>query len=120
MSDAHQSQSFAYGCAASPNWRDAARECLTQLGSVAEGSNLGFVYITDSIASEARDILDYLRVNTGVYHWIGTVGMGVCASGREYYDRPAMAIMVCSFEPGSFQVFSGLRSPQDLERIPMH
>jgi small ligand-binding sensory domain FIST len=87
---------------------------------VAEGTNVGFVYITDSIASEARDILNYLRVNTGVYHWIGTVGMGVCATGHEYYDRPAMAIMLCSFEPGSFEVFSGLRSLQDLERLPMH
>ena len=72
---------------------------MIQLGSVAEGSNLGFVYITDSIASEVRDILDYLRVNTGVYHWIGTVGMGVCATGREYYDRPAMAVMLCRSGP---------------------
>ena len=120
MLEAHQSQSFAYGCAASPNWRDAAGQCLTQLGNIADGANLGFVYFTDSIVSEARDILDYLRVNTGVYHWVGSVGMGVCATGCEYYDRPAMAIMLCSFEPGSFQVFSGLRAPEDLERIPMH
>lgn len=120
MPEAHKTQSFAYGCAASPNWRDAARECLTQLGSISDDTNFGFVYFTDSIASEARDILDYLRVNTGVYHWIGSVGMGVCATGREYYDRPAMAVMLCSFEPGSFQVFSGMRSPEDLERLPMH
>lgn len=120
MPEAQQLQPFAYGCAASPNWRDAARECLAQLGTVSDGINLGFVYFTDSIASEARDILDYLRVNTGVYHWVGSVGMGICASGREFYDRPAMAVMLCSFEPGSFQVFSGLRSPEDLERLPMH
>ena len=120
MPEAHQTQCFAYGCAASPNWRDAARQCLAQLGNISDGSNLGFVYFTDSIASEARDILDYLRVNTGVYHWVGRVGMGVCATGLEYYDRPAMAVMLCSFEPGSFQVFSGLRAPEDLERIPMH
>lgn len=115
-----KSQMFAYGCAASPNWRDAASQCLAQLGSVPEGANLGFVYFTDSIATEARDILDYFRVNTGVYHWVGSVGMGVCASGREYYDRPALSVMLCSFEPGSFQVFAGLRAPEDLERLPMH
>ena len=46
--------------------------------------------------------------------------MGICATGQEYYDRPALAIMLCSFEPNSFQVFSGLREPADLERIPMH
>jgi small ligand-binding sensory domain FIST len=115
-----KSQMFAHGCAASPNWRDAAGQCLAQIGAVSEGANLGFVYFTDSIATEAREILDYLRVNTGVYHWVGSVGMGVCATGREYYDRPAMAVMLCNFEPGSFQVFSGLRSPEDLERLPMH
>jgi small ligand-binding sensory domain FIST len=93
---------------------------LSQLGPVSDDTNFGFVYFTDSIASEARDILDYLRLNTGVYHWAGSVGMGVCATGREYYDRPALAVMLCSFEPGSFQVFSGLRSPEDLERLPMH
>jgi len=113
-------QAFAYGCAASPNWRDAARQCLVQAGSVSEGANVGFVYLTDSLATEAAEILDFLRVNTGVYHWVGSVGMGICATGQEYYDRPALAIMLCNFEPGRFQVFSGLRSPEDLERIPMH
>ncbi len=120
MTGPFQTQLFAYGCAASPNWRDAARECLLQLGSISDAANLGFVYFTDSIASEAREILDYLRVNTGVYHWVGSVGMGVCATGEEFYDRPAIAVMLCSFEPGSFEVFSGLRSPEDLERLPMH
>ena len=120
MFGSQKNDSFAYGCAASPNWRDAAGQILSQIGKVSDSANLGFVYFTDSIATEARDILDYLRVNTGVYHWVGSVGMGVCATGSEYYDRPALAVMLCSFEPGSFQVFSGLRSPEDLERLPMH
>ncbi len=111
---------FASGCAASPNWRDAAAQCLAQTGRGPAGANLGFVYVTDSIASEMGDILDYLRVNTGILHWVGTVGMGICATGREYYDRSALAIMLCAFEPGSFRVFSGLRAPEDLERLSMH
>jgi small ligand-binding sensory domain FIST len=114
------SQAFVYGCAASPNWRDAARLCLVQAGTVPESANLGFVYLTDNLAAAANDILDFLRVNTGIYHWVGGVGMGICATGQEHYDHPALAIMLCSFEPGSFQVFSGLRAPADLERIPMH
>jgi len=87
---------------------------------VPESANLGFVYLTDNLAAAANDILDFLRVNTGIYHWVGGVGMGICATGQEHYDHPALAIMLCSFEPGSFQVFSGLRAPADLERIPMH
>jgi small ligand-binding sensory domain FIST len=114
------SEPFSHGCAASPNWRDAAAECLAQAGRGPAGANLGFVYVTDSLASELGDILDYLRINTGILHWVGTVGMGVCATGREYHDRSALAIMLCAFEPGSFRVFSGLRAPEDLERLSMH
>lgn len=113
-------ESFTHGCAASPNWRDAAAQCLAQAGRGPHGANLGFLYLTDSLASQAGEILDYFRQNTGVLHWVGTVGMGICATGREFYDRPALAVMLCAFEPGAFRVFSGLRAPQDLERVPLH
>jgi small ligand-binding sensory domain FIST len=111
---------FTHGCAASPNWRDAAAQCLAQAGRGPRGANLGFLYLTDSLASEAGEILDYFRQNTGVLHWVGTVGMGICATGQEFYDRPALAIMLCAFEPGAFRVFSGVRAPQDLERVSLH
>ncbi len=62
----------------------------------------------------------YFRANTGILHWSGTVGIGVFACGREYYDEPAVAIMLCAFDVGSFRVFSGLRSPPDLERQSLH
>lgn len=114
------SKPFTHGCAASPNWRDAAAQCLLQAGRGSQRANLGFLYLTDSLASEAGDILDYFRQNTGVLHWVGTVGMGICASGHEFYDRPAVAIMLCAFEPGTFRVFSGVRAPQDLERVSLH
>lgn len=113
-------ETFTYGCAASPNWRDAATQCLAQAGSGPAGANLGFVYITDSLATEAGDILDFLRQNTRILHWVGSVGMGVCATGREFYDKPALAIMLCAFDPRSFRVFSGVRAPQDLERLDLH
>jgi small ligand-binding sensory domain FIST len=114
------SERFTYGCAASPNWRDAGNECLSQAGKGPAGANLGFLYVTDSLASELRHILDFFRQNTGVLHWVGTVGMGVCATGQEFYDRPAIAIMLGAFPEGSFRVFSGLRAPQDLERLAWH
>jgi small ligand-binding sensory domain FIST len=114
------SEPFACGCAASPNWRDAANACLAQLGKGPHGANLGFLYLTDSLASEARPILEFFRQNTGVLHWVGTVGMGICATGREFYDRPALAVMLCAFADDSFRVFSGVRTAQDLERVALH
>jgi small ligand-binding sensory domain FIST len=113
-------QFFTYGCAASPNWRDAAAQCLAQAGRGPQGANLGFLYLTDSLASQAGEILEYFRQNTGVLHWVGAVGMGICATGREFYDGPAIAAMLCAFQASSFRVFSGVRAPQDLERLSLH
>jgi small ligand-binding sensory domain FIST len=111
---------FTCGHASSPNWRDAASQCLHQAGKGPSAANLGFLYVTDNFAGDVAEILTYFRANTGILHWCGTVGMGVIATRREYYDEPAIAIMLCTFEDGGFRVFSGLRSPPDLERLPLH
>ena len=111
---------FTCGHASSPNWRDAAAQCLQQAGRGPPDANLGFLYITDNFASEVADMVAYFRANTGILHWSGTVGIGVFASGHEYYDEPAVAIMLCALDVGSFRVFSGLRSPPDLERQSLH
>ena len=89
---------FAHG----PDWRRAVRS----LGRPGRG--LGFVYFTDALVDEAQPILGALREETGVADWIGTVGTGVIATGKEYQDEPAVAAMVADLE--SFTVFSG-RSP---------
>lgn len=113
-------ESFTCGHASSPNWRDAAAQCLQQAGRGPAGANLGFLYLTDNFAGEVAEILAHFRINTGILHWTGTLGMGVFATGREYYDEPAIAIMLCAFDEDSFRVFSGVRAPQDLERQPLH
>lgn len=111
---------FTCGHASSPNWRDAALQCLHQAGKGPPGANLGFLYVTDHFAGEVADLVAYFRANTGILHWCGTVGTGVIASDREYYDEPALAIMLCAFQTDGFRVFSGLRSPPDLERQSLH
>ena len=58
-----------------------------------EESFLGFLYVTDAIAEDLGSILTYLRQTTGIEDWVGTVGMGICASGIEYFDRPAAVAM---------------------------
>ncbi len=111
------SEAFTCGHASSPNWRDAAAQCLRQAGKGPRGANLGFLYVTDNFASELADMLAYFRTNTGIAHWSGTVGIGVIASSREYYDEPALAIMLCAFDDAHFRVFdelarsSGSRAP---------
>ena len=97
---------FRCGHAGAADWRDAAQSCLRQLGAGA--GNLGFLYVTDHFAAALPDIHRHFATHTGVGHWTGTVGIGICASGREYMDEPAMAVMIGDFPPDAFRVFGAL------------
>ena len=108
---------FRYGHASASDWREAAKACLAQLGQGP--ANLGFLYVTDLLGDHLGDILALFRSKTGVPHWVGTVGIGVCASGREYLDEPAIVAMVGDFEPDSFRVFSGVASVEDVDNITL-
>ncbi|MGE0874171.1 MAG: FIST C-terminal domain-containing protein [Burkholderiales bacterium] len=91
------------------DWRRAVQECAASIG-VAPG--LGFVYFSDAFADHAEGIVQSLRELTGVRHWVGTVGIGVLASGVEYYDEPALSVMVAGLDESSYQVFSGRSRPR--------
>ena len=104
--------SFRFGHATGADWRRAAAKCLDQVGS-GFGS-LGFVYATDVLADDFASILEMLKRGTGVEHWVGTVGTGVLATGREYMDQPAIAIMVGDFDPSSFRILNSMRSTADI------
>jgi small ligand-binding sensory domain FIST len=105
---------FRHGHAGAPDWRDAAHACLEQLGS--GDATLGFLYLTDVLADHAADILEWFKEKTGVAHWTGAAGIGVCATGREYLDEPALAVMLGDIEPGTFRVFSGMEAPGQVDR----
>ena len=49
--------------------------------------------------------------------WVGSVGLGVCATGVEYIAEPAIALMLAALPAGRFEVFSGARK---LQRIEAH
>ncbi len=94
---------FRYGHAGAADWQTAAQACLSQLG--AGSGNLGFLYVSDFFASELAEIHGHFAAKTGVAHWVGAVGIGVCATGIEYIDKPAIAVMIGDFPPESFRVF---------------
>ena len=105
---------FRYAHAAGEDWREIVQSCLQQL-SGGPSATLGFIYLTDLLAAHADDITAFFREKTGVQHWVGSTGIGVCATGREYFDEPAIAVMLADFAPGSFQVFSGIRTADDIK-----
>jgi small ligand-binding sensory domain FIST len=87
-----------------PSWQEATNACLTQLGRLPADANLGFVYVTDSFSDQLQLILDSLKSATGVAHWTGTVGIGICATGTEYHRTSAMAVMLASVPEDSFRI----------------
>ena len=82
----------------------AAESCARQLHPLPAGANLGFVYVTDLLADRLDGILAVLKEKTGIGHWVGGVGMGICAADRGYFDRPAVAVMAAALPEDSYCV----------------
>ena len=102
---------FRFGHARADDWREAAERCLRAIGDVPPTANVGFLYFTDHFAADAESLLEHLRDATGIRQWVGSVGIGVLATGTEYMDEPAVAVMLASLPDGEFHVFSGKSRP---------
>jgi small ligand-binding sensory domain FIST len=112
------STAFRSGHYAASDWRQAVAACLAQAGDLP-GANLGFVYCSDHFADAAAAIVNYLRESTHISHWVGSVGMGVLGNAAEYFDQPAISLMLARLPADSFQVFSGRqRAPALDARTP--
>ncbi len=106
--------SFKYGHSNALQWRDAALACLAQIGEIPTTANLGFIYVTDSFAPHLAAMLDVVKAATGIAHWVGSTGVGICSTGQEYLDQPAVAIMLGEFPQNTFQIFSTIRNADDI------
>ena len=99
--------------ASDADWETLTASCLTQIGNIPAGANLGFVYVSDTLDEDLPLIADRLREDTGVDHWVGTVGFGVMVGGREYFDTPAMVVLVGALDEDAFRVMSTIDTPGD-------
>ena len=106
---------FPYGHATHPQWQMAASLVLAQLRAFmalpayASAPTLALLYITDHYAVHAQDILDHLSAELPeVPDWSGTVGVGIASNNVEYFDEPALAVMLCEFPHDQYRVFSGV------------
>jgi small ligand-binding sensory domain FIST len=86
-------------------WADAAKACADALLPVPEGASLGFLYATESLGDDLGSILTFLRERTRVQHWVGSIGLGVCGAGEEYFRVPAVSALVAGWPEGHFRVF---------------
>jgi small ligand-binding sensory domain FIST len=106
---------FPCGHATHPQWPMAASLALAQLRAqlldpdCAPQPRLALLYITDRYASAAQAILDFFVSELPeVSDWVGTVGVGVAVSNAEYFDEPALAVLLCDLPVDQYRVFSGL------------
>ena len=79
------------------------------LHGYAASPTLALLYIPDHYAGQAQDILEYLGAELPlITDWSGTVGIGICSNNVEYFDEPALAVMLLELPPDQYRVFSGV------------
>jgi small ligand-binding sensory domain FIST len=114
---------FHVGHATHPDWRAALAMAGMQIEAACAASqaqrlgppSLGFVYFTEAYLPHATLLLAALRDRWPGTAWVGSVGVGVCATGVEYVDEPALVLMLGSLPPAWFEVFSGVRKLQHID-----
>ena len=100
---------FHYAHASGATGEAAIEACIARLGPAPPRQGLGLVYVSDAIGDRLPAALDQLKRATGIDEWVGSVGIGICATGKEYFDEPAAAVMIADVEQGSYRVFSTIR-----------
>jgi small ligand-binding sensory domain FIST len=106
---------FLHAHAMHPDWRVALAQAHSHLQAQLDAQDhpgtpsLGWLYLTDHYASDAEALLADVRSRWPGVTWIGAVGVGIAASGVEYFDEPALALMLADLAPAQFRVFSGAR-----------
>ncbi len=99
---------FASGSSTQSDWRLATQECLAQACGGQADLNLGFIYVTSEHAGNLEAIVSALKASSGISDWVGTTGIGILATGAEWYETPAMALLVGKFPADSYRILPPL------------
>ena len=109
---------FVHAHATHPDWRVALALVAAQIDAqrhdtaglqAPHAPTLGWVYFTEAYAFDAELLLAELRLRWPGAAWVGGVGVGICATGCEYFNEPALSVMVCDLPTHQFRVFSGAK-----------
>lgn len=104
---------FLHAHATHPDWHMALALAAAQIEAQratpghASEPTLGWVYLTDYYASAAEPLLAALRQRWPGVSWVGSVGVGIAANGVEYFNEPALSLMLGDLPREQFRVFSG-------------
>jgi len=70
---------------------------------------IGWLYLTDHLAGQAQALLADAQRRWPGTTWVGAVGVGIAGNGIEYFDEPAVSLMLGDIPRDRFRVFSGMR-----------
>ncbi|MEO8278945.1 MAG: FIST N-terminal domain-containing protein [Ideonella sp.] len=102
---------FVHAHASHTDWRTALDLATTDVAAqqrdAAIEPTLGWIYFTDFYADAAEPLLAELNRRWPDVAWVGAVGIGIAASGIEYFDQPALVLMLADLPTADFRVFSG-------------
>lgn len=101
-------QQFLFAHTTGTDANELVDTCLRQIGKIPDEATLGFIYASDALARELASIVARLRAKTGVTHWVGSVGIAINVTGHEYYDQPALAILIADFPADSFTLLPSI------------
>lgn len=73
--------------------------------------DLAFLYLADTLAADADRIVDRLRETTGVRHWCGCVGMGLCGTASESYGEAGLSVLFTPFGADDFRLLPDAGEP---------
>ena len=102
---------FTSAHALTADWKTGVDSCLAQLGQEPSraDANFGFLYVTEALSGSLDLIVRDLRTRSGISHWVGSTGLGVCILNQshcgEFFDDPTMVIMAANVPRGSFILF---------------
>ena len=103
---------FAFAEAADADAPTLATRCAEKLGTAVHGHTLGFVYATPQIADALGEVVAALRSATGIEDWVGTIGLGVCATGIEHFEKPALSVMTANLPGGAHRMIPLISKPE--------
>ncbi len=108
---------FLYATAHGQDPLVLAEEVATQLGMLPPEATLGFLYASDQLAGQLEQVVTRLSHLSPRVEWVGTLGIGLCASNLEFYDQPALVVMVTDIPRDHYRLLPLVESP---DQIPEH
>ncbi len=108
-------KSFLHAHTTSMSLNAMLADCFDQLGDIPPEATLGFIYVSDTLSTDLPVIITRLKEQTGIQHWVGSLGVGIIANNHEYYDQPSMAIMIGDFNEDDFRILPNFTHDAELQ-----